>query len=717
MLRWLSFFGAVALVVAGVVFYLHGGPPPTLIAPPPVGKPIPPAGQPAKADELPPPVQGGPWTRVVAVTPRVIIPGARLTALLSPQVPSMRDGQLLFLGTEIKVKPTEQPPAGAFQAEMNYLVTEVQAGEKGPQEDWVTIDGKWYRPLGKREEVRPNKVRLYFADKWFLPIDEGSRVEKDQLLALIDPSLAVDELSSKLAKFEAAESDRVASEAIKKFEYERMQRLEGLKARGAATQEEVSEARAGYERYYQETISKGMQVKVAARELRQSETILEQHQIRSKIKGEVKQLIKHKSESVKNLDSVLEMVDISKLRIRGRFDLQDRDSLPDPRNPEDKRVLYVEATRLVGPRRVLTGHMGEVTGVAVSSDGQIVSVSEDRRARVWLKDQGRERLVLEHPAPVRAVACTAPKTPRNLCLTGAADGVARLYDLAADKDAFVGQFTNGHKEAINSVAFSPDGRWAVSGGDDRRICLWDVDNAKLLQLFPEDWGHHGGVTSVTFLAVGAEEPQKLSVVSAGRDNALLVWPLNADGTTGKPTRLDRRGGEVTTLGVSPDGQHLLFDQGKELRLLSSDNYALAGSLSATAAASFSKLALFSPDGKLVLASGGAGHLGLWRAPTAQTRGHELEQLVWTSSRDEQAVTNCGAFAPDSSFLVTGTQSRNVIVWPMPKPEVVTARLIARVINLDPEVSSGQVRLTAEIDNPNNYLLPGDVVTLVVYPEK
>ena len=53
-------------------------------------------------------------------------------------------------------------------------------------------------------------------------------------------------------------------------------------------------------------------------------------------------------------------------------------------------------------------------------------------------------------------------------------------------------------------------------------------------------------------------------------------------------------------------------------------------VSATAGSSFSKLALFSPEGNLVLTSTGAGRLQLWRAPTAQTRGYELEQLVWTA---------------------------------------------------------------------------------------
>src|SRR5262249_30845904 len=162
------------------------------------------------------------------------------------------------------------------------------------------------------------------------------------------------------------------------------------------------------------------------------------------------------------------------------------------------------------------------------------------------------------------------------------------------------------------------------------------------------------------------------------------WPLKADGAPEKAIRLPGRGGEVTTLGVNAKGNQLLFDQGRELRVLSSENGYLVGSLSATGGTSFSRLALFSPDGNLILTSNGPGQLGLWRTPTDKTRGHELEQLVWTSSRDEQAATTCGAFSPDGKFLVTGTQGRNVIVWPMPEKEDIERPLTAKVISVDPE---------------------------------
>jgi WD40 repeat protein len=717
MLRWFSLFGAVALVAIGVVFYVYNGPPspyfqahdPSVEKKPADGDKVALGNPPQPAEAAP----AGPWPRVVAVTPRVVISSARLTALNTPQVPALRDGQISFLGTEVTVKEGEQPPPGAFQEKVSYLVTEAQQGDE-KKDDWVVKEGKWYRPLKDGDEVKPNKIKLLRTVKWFLPVDEGTVVKKGQLLAVVNPVTAVDDLAIKLAKFDAAEADRAAEEKQRDEYKERQQRAYDLYKRGAGSYEDYTAAKLAYEYHVFETIHKQEDLKVAGNEMRQAETLLNLHLIRSEIDGQVKQVIKHQGEAVKSLEPVLEMTSYKKLRIRGRVDLQDLANL------REAKEVHVEATSLVPPQLVLSGHFAAVTGVAVSKDGQVVSASEDSTARVWEKDlsKRKERVVLRHPAAVRAVACSpAALNDRNLCLTGAADGIARLYDLSAEGEGkLVQQFANGHKEGINCVAFSPDARWAATGGDDRAICLWDVASGKLVQdkPFPADWGHKAGVTSVAFLPVGPD--QKLSVVSAGRDGAMIVWPLTADGAPEKPIKLDRRFGEVQTLGVNPDGRQILFDQGKDLRVLSADNGSLLGSMTATGGNSFSKLALFSPDGHLVLTSTGPGRLQLWRAPTEKTRGHELEQLVWTAGRDEQAVTNCGAFAPDGKFLVTGTQNRNVIVWPMPSKEVIERNLKARVINLDPEVTSGQVRVTAELDNPG-YLLPGDSVTLVVYPEK
>src|SRR5262249_8003706 len=138
--------------------------------------------------------------------------------------------------------------------------------------------------------------------------------------------------------------------------------------------------------------------------------------------------------------------------------------------------------------------------------------------------------------------------------------------------------------------------------------------------------HKAPVTSVQFLG-----GQRL--VTAGGDRRLVVWTLDGDKAS-VTVELDRRSGEVDQLGVSPDGQHMLFDEGAGVPALTvSERPKIVGTLkTATGAANFSTMALYSPDGKIILTNGAApGRLQLWRAPAPGVRQAELRRLVWTKA--------------------------------------------------------------------------------------
>jgi WD40 repeat protein len=136
----------------------------------------------------------------------------------------------------------------------------------------------------------------------------------------------------------------------------------------------------------------------------------------------------------------------------------------------------------------------------------------------------------------------------------------------------------------------------------------------------------------------------------------------------------------------------------------------------SAAASFSTLALFSPDTRLILTGGAAeGALQLWRTPTDTTRACELRLLV---SADRSAVT-CASFAPDGSFLVTGTRDRQVMVWALPGAAEIDRQFPAQLTLVEQAVESNarQVRICAELPNPENRLVPGTSATMIINPEE
>src|SRR4051794_19301754 len=55
----------------------------------------------------------------------------------------------------------------------------------------------------------------------------------------------------------------------------------------------------------------------------------------------------------------------------------------------------------------------------------------------------------------------------------------------------------GHTEAVYAVAFSPDGKYAVTGSFDKTIKLWEAATGKEIKTFDGPAGHQNLVLSVT----------------------------------------------------------------------------------------------------------------------------------------------------------------------------------------------------------------------------
>jgi WD40 repeat protein len=90
------------------------------------------------------------------------------------------------------------------------------------------------------------------------------------------------------------------------------------------------------------------------------------------------------------------------------------------------------------------------------------------------------------------------------------------------KDRLIRIF-RGHSDEVMCVAFSPDGRAALSGSADKTLKLWEVATGKNLRTFEGqvDW-----IFSVAF------SPDGRTALSAGKDKTSVLWEL----TTGKALR-------------------------------------------------------------------------------------------------------------------------------------------------------------------------------------
>src|ERR1700722_18314029 len=81
---------------------------------------------------------------------------------------------------------------------------------------------------------------------------------------------------------------------------------------------------------------------------------------------------------------------------------------------------------------------------------------------------------------------------------------------------FVAQ--TGHTNAIDAVAFSPDGSLLASGGHDAIIKLWDVQTGSELRALA---GHANTVTSLAFSRDGR------MLVSGSLDSTIRFWDVES----------------------------------------------------------------------------------------------------------------------------------------------------------------------------------------------
>ena len=168
----------------------------------------------------------------------------------------------------------------------------------------------------------------------------------------------------------------------------------------------------------------------------------------------------------------------------------------------------------------MTGHGEQVRSLAVAPDGTIASGDLSGEIRLWDGRDGRFLRTLARQGTVVGSLSFSPDGRRLLSGSCAAKMVhtARMVSTtppAGGRSRDIPAMTI----SCTATAFSPDGRWAATGGgDNNEIHLWDP-------------------------ATGARRPGPGSVSGASEDGAALMTL----GGTGRP---------VWAVGVSADGQRI-----------------------------------------------------------------------------------------------------------------------------------------------------------------
>ncbi len=195
---------------------------------------------------------------------------------------------------------------------------------------------------------------------------------------------------------------------------------------------------------------------------------------------------------------------------------------------DDRKVILWD-TQTGEARFTYTNPTDAVTAVAFSPDGSLfaagigttryvadfeVDAPRDMRILLWETETGTERGQLAgHTGSATAVAFSPDG---RFLLSGALDGTLNLWELNSGRRL---RRFDGHTGGVMSVAFSPDGSYGASGAQDGTVIVWDLASGDLLRQIR---AHAGVVHHVAFTATSD------GLWSAAEDGAVNLWTLALD---------------------------------------------------------------------------------------------------------------------------------------------------------------------------------------------
>lgn len=157
----------------------------------------------------------------------------------------------------------------------------------------------------------------------------------------------------------------------------------------------------------------------------------------------------------------------------------------------------------------LHGHNGFIPRFALSSDGKhIVSTRRDKTIKIWDATTGVEVMNLAgHKDGVAWSLTYSPDGSR--IISGGMDGTIKVWDAETGAELMTFRYYDG---PVNSIEFSPDGKFAVS-------CIGDIIKVLDAETFEEVMNLYGhlGVISIVF------SPDGKRIFSVGSYNDVKVW--------------------------------------------------------------------------------------------------------------------------------------------------------------------------------------------------
>ncbi|MEO0731219.1 MAG: WD40 repeat domain-containing protein [Bacteroidota bacterium] len=163
--------------------------------------------------------------------------------------------------------------------------------------------------------------------------------------------------------------------------------------------------------------------------------------------------------------------------------------------------------------KTFADHLYPLTGVAYVSDEELLTAAEDHQLRRW--SVGREELLEVMAEHVGAICQLRWSRVARMAITGGTDAKIVGWNAITGSPKLK---LGGHRGDVRALAFTANGTLLASGGEDRRLKLWDLASG----LFITDLARRAHGTAISGVAF---DPTGTVLVSCGEDGRVHFWDV------------------------------------------------------------------------------------------------------------------------------------------------------------------------------------------------
>ncbi|PRP74834.1 WD40 repeat-containing protein [Planoprotostelium fungivorum] len=219
-------------------------------------------------------------------------------------------------------------------------------------------------------------------------------------------------------------------------------------------------------------------------------------------------------------------------------------------------------------------------------------------------------------------------------ITGSADYTAKIWDALTGEE--IHTFTQNR--IIKTVQFSKDDSKILTGGQDKILRIYDLNNPKDEPL------SIAGHTNTIKTALWTNEN---TIISGGQDNTFRVWDVR-NGSQVKELPFKS---PVTGIECSLDGKHVTVTAGKEVFFLNVQSFDVIKSYTLGIELNTASL---SPDASTFVTGGSTD---FWVRVFDFNSAQELE-----CHKGHHGPVHCLRFAPDGATFSSGSEDGTIRLW-------------------------------------------------------